>query len=95
MLPPEILELVRETYPDGFEDNLISFSSPSGELQLALPLETEDASYLIKMPKNVDVDSGGNEEENAGGEEVAANNDSPKFENIENVDVADESTSDD
>lgn len=44
--------MIREKYPDGYEENLISFPLPSGELTLALPLETEDVSYLIRMPNN-------------------------------------------
>ncbi|HBH49481.1 MAG TPA: hypothetical protein DDX98_12615 [Bacteroidales bacterium] len=51
-LAQEVLNLIQERYPDGYEDKLISFQSPSGELELALPLETDEVSYLIKMPKN-------------------------------------------
>ena len=51
-LGPDVLKLIKQTYPDGFEDNLISFQTATGELALALPLETEDTSYLIKMPVN-------------------------------------------
>ena len=51
-LEPQIRNLIQVTYPDGYEDELISFQSPKGELELALPLETDEVSYLIKMPKN-------------------------------------------
>ncbi len=51
-LAPELLSLIKETYPDGFEDNLISIPMPTGELALALPLETDEVSYLIKLPNN-------------------------------------------
>lgn len=51
-LEAELRKLINESYPDGFEENLISFQTPKGELELALPLETEEISYLIKMPKN-------------------------------------------
>jgi len=51
-LAPELLKLVQETYPDGYDEKLISFLSPKGELEFALPLETEEISYLIKIPKN-------------------------------------------
>lgn len=60
--------MIKQCYPDGFEDNLISFQTPSGELSLALPLETEEISYLIKMPNNSlpededDYDSGNTSE---------------------------------
>lgn len=51
-IDPTVLKLVHEAYPYGFEENLISFQSPKGELELALPFETEEVSYLIKMPKD-------------------------------------------
>lgn len=51
-LTPEIYKAIKETYPDGFEEELISIPLPSGELALALPFETENVSYLIKMPNN-------------------------------------------
>lgn len=51
-LDPDILKLVLAAYPDGFEENLISFQNPKGELELALPYETDEVSYLIKMPKD-------------------------------------------
>ncbi len=52
LLDKSLLQLVKQAYPDGYEDNLINFQTPTGELALALPLETEEVSYLIKMPQN-------------------------------------------
>ncbi len=76
-LDKAILKLVREEYPDGFEDNLISFQTPKGELELALPFETEEISYLIKMPKNSlpdqdDDDDGGGSDDMSGFESLDA-----------------------
>ncbi|MBN1599100.1 MAG: hypothetical protein JW894_12470 [Bacteroidales bacterium] len=81
-LPDEILAMVKREYPDGFEDNLISFKSPTGEYELGLPLETEDAHYLIKMPKN----SLPEEDEDYDDSEDSADN----FENLDNLQIADE-----
>ncbi|MCG8698861.1 MAG: hypothetical protein MI922_12470, partial [Bacteroidales bacterium] len=55
-LSQELLKKVKDSYPEGIEDYLISFETPNGEIQLALPLETEDTSYLIKMPKDIAFD---------------------------------------
>ena len=63
-LAPELLKLIKKAFPDGFEDALISFETPSGEIQLALPFETEDTSYLIKMPKDVSFDDNDNDNDN-------------------------------
>ena len=80
-LSDEILEKVRDRYPDGFEDNLISFTSPNGEIEFALPLETEDTSYLIKMPKNQVA-----EEE----EEYESSTSYGGFDNFENLEIVDD-----
>lgn len=50
-LSAEMIALVKEQYPDGYEESLITFQTPKGELEIGLPLETEDTYYLIKMPK--------------------------------------------
>jgi hypothetical protein len=86
-LGPDVLKLIKQTYPDGFEDNLITFQTPTGELALALPLETEDTSYLVKMPNNSlpedddDYDAGGNSDSDFG--------------NFESLDVAEDVADDD
>lgn len=79
-LSEEVLELIKENYPDGYEDNLISFPLPSGELALALPLETDEVSYLIRMPNNSVP------EEN----EDDSNSSPSEFDNFETLDVAED-----
>ena len=85
-LTEELVEQLRLRYPDGFEDHVITFSNPRGEIEVAIPFETEDISYLIKMPKH----SYSNEEDDF---------DSPSsfggFDNFENLDIADEVSDDD
>ena len=51
-LSEDLIQLLKAKYPDGFEDSLITFENLKGEIELALPLETEEVDYLIKMPKN-------------------------------------------
>ena len=82
-LPDEILALVKRKYPDGYEDSLITFQSPNGELEIGLPLETNDAYYLIKMPKN----NLSEEEEDEYDNSESANDD---FDNLDNLQIADE-----
>lgn len=77
--------MIRQEYPDGYEDNLISFQTPTGELATALPLETEDISYLIKMPK--DSVPAEEEEEEGGG---SSNSETQSFESLDNLQIADE-----
>jgi DNA-directed RNA polymerase subunit delta len=51
-LSDELLDLIKKQYPDGYEDSLITFNTPKGEIEVGLPLETEDTIYMIKMPKS-------------------------------------------
>ena len=48
-LPDEIIERVKAEYPYGFEDNLITFTNREGKKVSALPFETEEIYYLIRM----------------------------------------------
>ncbi len=86
-LPDEILLLIREKYPDGYEDNLITFQMPDGNLVSGLPLETDDAYYLIKMPKN-SLPADDDDIDNTEGT-------SDEFENLENLQIADDDTDED
>ena len=80
-LPEDIVEKVKDKYPDGFEDNLITFENSRGEIELALPFETEETYYLIKMPKNNTA-----EEE----EEEYDNSAIDEFDNFENLEITDD-----
>ena len=80
-LSEDILEILKEQYPDGFEDYLISFTNPRGEIEFGLPFETEDTVYLVKMPKN-----------QAPEEEEDYDNSSAfgGFDNFENLEIVDD-----
>jgi hypothetical protein len=44
---------IKAKYPDGYDDFLITFQNKDGQFVSALPFETEDAFYLVKMPVKV------------------------------------------
>ncbi|UAB83438.1 hypothetical protein INR75_14810 [Zunongwangia sp. SCSIO 43204] len=49
-LTPEILSLLVEKYPDGYDDDhIISFMNAKGETVDAVEVKTEDAIYLVKV----------------------------------------------
>ena len=49
-LTPEILSLLVEKYPDGYDDDhIISFKNAKGETIDAVEVRTEDAIYLVKV----------------------------------------------
>jgi hypothetical protein len=48
-LSEEILNSLKLEYPRGFEKHLIRFKNKEGKYVSALPYETEDRYYLIRM----------------------------------------------
>lgn len=75
-LNEELRELLKKQYPSGYEQNISRIMNAKNEPIFVFPLETEDATYLIKVPatKNsdgeYDVESNPEEEfSDTGGEE--------------------------
>jgi len=56
-----IREAIREKYPFGYVNDLITFSDRDKHIISALSYETEDISYLIKMPSSLHIDADGEE----------------------------------
>lgn len=55
-LSGDLLELVHNQYPNGYESNITRITNAKREPIFVFPLETEDATYLVKVPvtKNSD-----------------------------------------
>src|SRR5210317_2427231 len=55
-LTPEILALLVEKYPDGYdEDQIISFRNINNEIIEAVEVITEDTKYLVKVSTKLAV----------------------------------------
>lgn len=53
-LTPEILKLLVEKYPDGYEErNIITFKNANGETVNAVEVRTDDTIYLVKVSGNL------------------------------------------
>ena len=48
-LDPEVLEQIKLAYPMGFRKHLITFRNAQGDMVSALPFETDDRYYLVRM----------------------------------------------
>lgn len=48
-LDTDVKEMIKLHYPYGFEENLVSFVNAEGKKVSALPFETEDRYYLVRM----------------------------------------------
>lgn len=55
-LSGDLLELLHSQYPNGYESNITRITNAKREPIFVFPLETEDATYLVKVPvtKNSD-----------------------------------------
>lgn len=78
-MPEDLITRIKMEYPNGFENNLISYTDAKGNKVSALPFETEEAYYLVRMTlseakriieEDEDYDEGGNLREDFGVEEV-------------------------
>ena len=49
VLPEEIIRLVKIKYPTGYANHLVFYTDKEGKKVSALPFETEDVYYLIRM----------------------------------------------
>jgi len=50
-LDDAVLEQIKLEYPRGFTDKLVSFTNAQGKNVSALPFETEDRYYLVRMTR--------------------------------------------
>ncbi|MBR5983302.1 MAG: hypothetical protein IK025_06245, partial [Bacteroidales bacterium] len=48
-LDKEVKDLIKATYPHGYADKLVQYPNKDGALVSALPFETEDKIYLVRM----------------------------------------------
>ena len=53
-LPAELQEAVKEFYPLGFTDAMMRIDKPNGDFFYAVPYETEEVSYLVKIDVKID-----------------------------------------
>lgn len=55
-LTPEVLKLLVERYPDGYDDhNIITFRNAQGERVEAVEVTTEDTKYLVKISAKLEI----------------------------------------
>ena len=54
-LKPEVLEAIKKKYPNGWADFVIKVPKPNNEFFFAITVDTDDASYLVKVPVKVDT----------------------------------------
>ena len=56
-LSVEMQEAVREQYPLGFSDAMMRIDKPNGDFFYAVPFDTEEFAYLVKIDVKIDDNS--------------------------------------
>lgn len=80
-LSPELQEELKGQYPLGFTDKMQRYEKGPGDFFYAVPFETPDISYLVKIDVKIDDDpneeddKGYYEDEIKGAEEIASDDD--------------------
>ncbi len=103
----KLREALKEAYPNGFADQIKTFDAVGGGFMTGVTLETEDAIYIIKFKAETESISDMQDDDPAGGdgdldlsgaEDVEEEEEPDEVEkpvdNFDDIDVADESTTD-
>lgn len=77
----DLQEQVKALYPLGYTDAMMRIDKPNGDFFFAVPFETEDTSYLVKIDVKID--------------EVGADDDDKDFYGDDDLKGADELANDD
>ncbi|MEG0788725.1 MAG: hypothetical protein RSB23_03655 [Alistipes sp.] len=56
-LTPELQNLVKQFYPLGFTEAMMRVDKPNGDFFYAVPFETEEIAYLVKIDVKIDDNS--------------------------------------
>lgn len=56
-LSPELQEAVKAKYPLGFTDAMIRVNKPNGDFFYAVPYDTDEIAYMVKIDVKVDDNS--------------------------------------
>src|SRR3954471_12806285 len=57
-LSEELKELLRDQYPNGYEGSITRITNAKKEPIFVFPLETEEATYLVKLPATKNSEGG-------------------------------------
>ena len=95
-LTDEILNLLVEKYPDGYNDSdIITFKNASGEIIEAVEVRTEETDYLVKvsvkLAESMENFTDDEDEDEDNGEEIIV----PEEKEIDFSEVSDEDETDD
>jgi len=94
-LTPEILSLLVEKYPDGYDDDhIITFKNSKNETIEAVEVRTANTIYLVKVSSRLEISMANFDEEDYDetefSEPIAEILEDKKLEDVEDIDLDDE-----
>lgn len=69
-LPQELQEAIKLKYPLGFAETMMRIDKPNGDFFYAVPFETEEIAYLVKIDVKIDDRSEEDEEKDYYDEDI-------------------------
>jgi len=54
-LTPDLLDILNKRYPDGYQNHVIKVTTPKNENFYGVTLDTQEISYLVKVPVKIDT----------------------------------------
>lgn len=60
---PEVMEAIKKKYPLGYSNHVIKVKTRGDEFFYAITVDTDDASYLVKVPVKIDTKGSINDED--------------------------------
>lgn len=81
----EVLEAIRRKYPLGYTNHVMKVKTQGDDFFYAITVDTENASYLVKVPVKIDTKGSLNEEDTLGeiAEEKEAEDNFPETDTTE------------
>lgn len=61
---PEVLEAIRKKYPLGYANHVIKVKTQGEDFFYAITVDTDTASYLVKVPVKIDTKGSVNDDDN-------------------------------
>ncbi len=85
----EVLEAIRQKYPNGYHDYVIKVTKPNNEFFYAITVDTATSSYLVKVDVKIDDLTEEEFEKEFGGSDMTEDsnfgNDSEGIDNLEST----------
>lgn len=69
-LSPEMQVAVKQNYPLGFTDAMMRVDKPNGDFFYAVPYDTEEVAYLVKIDVKIDDNSPDDDEKDYYDDEI-------------------------